>query len=259
MKAPAKADPSESSVRVIVAEDDDHAREYVGDLVREHSDLELGAAVSNAVDLRAAIGQAATDGRPFELAILDIDLRGVQVFDVLRKIPPSRRPAIILFSAYRDFGPEAFELRAVDYLMKPCEEPRFYRAVDRAVSRILRRRDRRLQFRGQEFGLLLPSGGEMRMIAFEEIIYLQANDKQTIVRTEHESLAANKALTELAGRLPVEQFMRVHRRFVVNLRRIAGLRHVTSGSYSLRLRCEPPADVSVGATYSKTLIHFLEG
>lgn len=253
MKAPAE------SVRVIVAEDDDHAREYVSDLVQERGDLHLGAAVSNAVDLRQSIGAAVTGGEPFELAILDIDLRGVPVFDVLRKIPPSRRPAIILLSAYRDFGPEAFELRAVDYLVKPCEESKFHRALDRAVSRIKRRRDRHAELRGQEFGLLLPSGGEMRMIAFEEIIYLQSNDKQTIVRTENESLAANKALTELAGRLPVEQFMRVHRRFVVNVRRIAGLRHVTSGSYSLRLRCNPPEDVSVGATYSKTLLHFLEG
>lgn len=253
MKVPEKA------VRVIVAEDDDHARDYVSDLVREHVDLELGAAVSNAVDLRSEIGASATDGNPFELAILDIDLRGVPVFEVLRKIPPSRRPAIILLSAYREFGPEAFELRAVDYLVKPCPEPKFFAAVERAVNRIRRRRKRREEIRGQEFGLLLPASGEMRMIAFDEIIYLQANDKQTIVRTENESLAANKALTELAGRLPVEQFMRVHRRFVVNVRRIAGLKHVTSGSYSLRLRCEPPEDLSVGATYSKTLLHFLEG
>ncbi|MCR9142320.1 MAG: LytTR family DNA-binding domain-containing protein [bacterium] len=259
MKNPGKDDPSEKSIRVLVAEDDDHARDYVSDLVREHAALELGAAVSNAVDLRSAIAAATTDGRPYELAILDIDLRGVPVFDVLRQIPPSRRPAIILFSAHRDFGPEAFEMRAVDYLMKPCDPPRFYQAVDRAVGRIRRRRDRREKIRGQEFGLLLPAGGEMRMVAFEEIIYLQSNDKQTIVRTENESLSANKALTELAARLPVEQFMRVHRRFVVNVRRIAGLRHVTSGSYSLTLRCDPPEDVSVGATYSKSLLHFLEG
>lgn len=247
----------EPKIQTIIAEDDDHAREYLQSLLMDRQDLELRESTNNCAGLRKAIINAATGGEPFELAVLDIDLRGQQVFDALTPIPPSRRPAIIFLSAHRHFAPEAFELRAVDYLMKPCDEAKLHRALDRAVKRIYNRRERRERLQSDHPGLLIPAGEAMRLVDFDSITYLESDNKRTIVHTNESTIVAHSALSQLAAKLPANRFIRIHRRYVVNLKRIQSLKHTGSGSYSLAVESHQPAELSVGATFSKSLLYLL--
>jgi two-component system response regulator LytT len=111
--------------------------------------------------------------------VANVKLGSSPVFPALKKI--AKRPPIILISEDRDFAPEAFEIRALDYLLMPFGPQRFDRAMDRAIGRAQRRRERASQI--QEYGLLVYKKGEFDLIPFEQIMFLQSEKKGTVVET----------------------------------------------------------------------------
>jgi DNA-binding LytR/AlgR family response regulator len=190
-----------------------------------------------------------------EIALINARLEGKPVFPTLRRL--RSRPPIVLVSRERDFAPEAFEIRALDYLLIPFGPRRFAHAMQRAILQARRRREK--LSRNQEFGLLLYRAGEFNLVPFERIQYLQSENKGTLVEADGKQFESRKYLAELGRRLPSRMFQRIHRQYIVNVSQIARIRSVSGGRYALSLRDNAErSTLPVGARYARELISLLK-
>lgn len=240
---------SREPFRVLLADDNAHSRERSIEFLRNHESLRICATVTSPDELQAKLASAVAP----EIALINVKLGGQPVFPTLKKI--KKRPPIVLVSRERDFAPEAFEIRALDYLLMPFGQKRFMRAIDRAIQRATRQRERKSG--NQEYGLLVYRAGEFNLVPFDQIMYLQSENKGTVVKTGEIQYQSRQYLAELGRGLPAHMFRRIHRQYIVNVSQIARIRAVSSGRYALNLRNNREHALPVGARYARELIDFL--
>jgi two-component system LytT family response regulator len=225
-------------IRLIVADDEALARRLVKKYASECADVEV---VRECADTRAVA--AALLEVPAEAALLDVRMPGPDLFDLLTGLrPPHPLPALIFATAYDRYAVRAFELNAVDYLVKPFTAARFAAAVARlrerrqqgeaadGVSRLLRdlgpRPDR----------LLVPDGSRMVPLAVGEIGWIRSEDDYARIHTAARSYLVYRTLNDLEARLDPAEFLRVHRSAIVRLDQIVEVQSVGSSRYRLTLR-----------------------
>lgn len=195
-----------------------------------------------------------------EVAFLDIRMPGLTGLEVAAELADRADtgapvPRLVFITAYDEFALKAFELSAVDYLLKPVDSERLGRTVRRLQSLLaseppqdaddLARLVGRLQ---QAIGNAAPAGGaplriiraavgnSVRMVPLAEVCYFQAADKYTSVVTRDAELLIRTPLKDLLAQLPAEQFRQVHRGTIVNLAEVASAQRDEAGRVSLRLR-----------------------
>lgn len=186
-------------------------------------------------------GASAYDGivalRP-DLVFVDVEMPGKSGLDVLAALPPAQRPMAILLTAYEGFALQAFELAALDYLLKPVDDERFDEALERAQQAFPYRgharaaalavpKARTFSVRVGSRTVLVPVADVERIEADGDYACLHANGKTWLVR---------ERLHNLAMQLDPRQFHRVHRSSIVRLDMIAELRSLTNRDAMLRLR-----------------------
>lgn len=186
-------------------------------------------------------GASAYDGivalRP-DLVFVDVEMPGKSGLDVLAALPPAQRPMAILLTAYDGFALQAFELAALDYLLKPVDDERFDEALERAQQAFPYRgharaaalavpKARTFSVRVGSRTVLVPVADVERIEADGDYACLHANGKTWLVR---------ERLHNLAMQLDPRQFHRVHRSSIVRLDMIAELRSLTNRDAMLRLR-----------------------
>ena len=186
-------------------------------------------------------GTSAYDGivalRP-DLVFVDVEMPGKSGLDVLAALPPAQRPMAILLTAYDGFALQAFELAALDYLLKPVDDERFDEALDRAqqafpyrgharAAALVSPKARTFSVRVGSRTVLVPVADVERIEADGDYACLHANGKTWLVR---------ERLHNLAMQLDPRQFHRVHRSSIVRLDMIAELRSLTNRDAMLRLR-----------------------
>lgn len=235
------------TVRVLIADDEP-------ELVRE-LDRQLRLVWPHIVVLHAADGHEALDllerERP-QVAFLDIRMPGFSGLEVASR---SSHPCHVVFvTAYDQYAVDAFEREAVDYLLKPVREERLQLTVERLKKRLegaapvaeevasLLAKVSRLLAPAAEPPLqwLQASIGErIRLIATDEVIYLRSEDKYTILHTGDGSYPIRTPLKDLEPRLDPEQFWRIHRNCVVNLRFVHSITRDFRGRLNLGLKVSP--------------------
>jgi len=235
------------TLRVLVVDDEQPARRRLIDLIARHPDLELAGA---SADGREAI-EAILTGAP-DLVLLDIQMPELTGLDVVRTIGAERMPPVIFVTAHDRYALRAFELAAVDYLLKPFDDARFDQAASRAHERIrLRTTD---ELRTQLLHLLATSEGtparhaarfleriavrerkEIRIVAVAEIDHITASGPYAEIHVAGEVLLHRERMQSLEELLDPARFCRIHRSAIVNLARIAAIEPQPSGDSSLRL------------------------
>lgn len=221
------------SIRVVIVDDEPLARLAVKVRLAQREAFELVGEFGD--------GHSAHDGivalRP-DLAFVDVEMPGQTGLDMLAALAPARRPMAILLTAYDSFALQAFELAAVDYLLKPVEDERFDEALDRAQQAFpYRGQGRAVASKAPAMGsfsvrlgsrtVLVPVSDVERIEADGDYATLHANGKTWLVR---------ERLQNLAARLDPRHFHRVHRSAIVRLDMIAELRPLTNRDALLRLR-----------------------
>ena len=235
-------------LRVLVVDDEQPARRRLIDLIARRSDLELAG---TSADGREAI-EAILTGAP-DLVLLDVQMPELTGLDVVRTIGAERMPAVIFVTAHDRYALRAFELAAVDYLMKPFDDARFDQAASRAHELIrLRTTD---ELRTQLLHLLAATDGklashapaqfieriavrerkEIRIIAVSEIDYIAASGPYAEIHVAGEALLHRERMQSLEEVLDPARFCRIHRSAIVNLARVAAIEPQPSGDSSLRL------------------------
>lgn len=154
-----------------------------------------------------------------DLVFLDIkmpDLTGLQFLKIL-----SKKPAVIFVTAYNEFAVEGFELDAIDYLLKPVPFDRFMTAVSKAYEYIGYRKNKHLQPRKDDF-LFIKSSHKIQKLFYEDIIYLEGLKDYTKIHLaeSRKPVVTLQSLKYFESRLPAEDFIRIHRSYIVSLRKV---------------------------------------
>ncbi|MFW6084321.1 MAG: LytR/AlgR family response regulator transcription factor [Gemmatimonadota bacterium] len=233
-------DDVDVEIRAVIVDDEPPARRGVEQLLERHGDVRV---VGEARDGPEAVRVIRATGP--DLVFLDIQMPGLDGFGVLRRLIEERAPAVVFLTAHDRYAVRAFEVDAVDYLMKPASRSRFDRCMDRVRTWLeIRRAEDDGPPAGRRPSVLLAGTprGE-RLVRPEEIDWIEAADYYAAIHAGGERLLIRESLRALEERLPERLFMRVHRSAIVNLGRIE--RHVTAGKGGGRLVLRGGAEVPV--------------
>ncbi|MCH7341832.1 LytTR family DNA-binding domain-containing protein [Pelomonas sp. CA6] len=203
-----------TSIRTLIAEDEPLAREALEDWVRALPQLEL---VGSCADGLSALAQI--EALEPELVLLDIQMPGLSGLEVLRRLGEAgRRPAVIFTTAYDEHALAAFELHAVDYLLKPFAQSRFDEAVAHALqnlappaAEVLEPPQTPLQ------RLLVRDHGRIVPLQVEAIEYLRSDTKYTALASGGRQYLVRLPITSFEQRLDAERFVKLQRSCIVNL------------------------------------------
>lgn len=220
-----------SRIRVLVVDDEPAGRNGVVALLRRDPDLEV---VGEARDGREAVEQI----RRLEpdLLFLDVQMPELNGFEVLQEIGPDAVRAVIFVTAYDAFALKAFEVQALDYILKPFEDSRFEQVLERAKAHL--RDDDRSDVASRLHALLnsyqsggdyitqipIRDGGVVSFVPVESVDWIEAADYYARIHAGKTSQLVRYTLNELEGQLNPQRFMRVHRSAIVNLKRIQEIR-----------------------------------
>ena len=212
-------------LRLIVVDDEEPARALLRDYLGKMSGVSIVAECGNGFEAVKAVSECDPD-----LLLLDIQmpkLDGLEVVELLERELP-----VIFITAHDEHALRAFELHAVDYLLKPYSSDRLEEAVERARERI-GRGDRPLPLeevvssaRSQEGGLeriLVRDGSDVQVIPIESVDYIEARDDAVVIHTGGNSHLKAQRLSTLEERLDAKAFIRVHRSFILNIDRLRGI------------------------------------
>jgi two-component system LytT family response regulator len=189
--------------------------------------------------------QAISNRRP-DLVLLDIQMPDCSGLDVVREIGFANMPPVIFITAYDDYAVSAFELNAVDYILKPFEEARLRESMERARNRISRESQAVLsqkleklldsQKRKWPDRLVVRSGERYEFVPVESIDWIEAANNYVLLHCGSKQHLLGETMTSLEGRLDPAKFARIHRGRMVNVRKIVALHPLFSGTYALELK-----------------------
>lgn len=207
-------------LRVVVVDDEAPARALLGEYLEEIPGCELLATCADGFEAIRVVGELAPD-----VLVLDIQMPKLNGFDVLELLESP--PAIIFATAYEEHAVRAFEVAAVDYLLKPFSSERLRQAVERARERLSRGESQDLgslldEVRREQGAqrILVRESGRVHVVAAAQLDYAESQDDYILLHTAGKSLRKKQTLSSLCEQLDSTHFVRVHRCFVVNLDRI---------------------------------------
>jgi two-component system LytT family response regulator len=156
---------------------------------------------------------------------------GLSGFELLQRIPREKRPYIIFITAFENYAVRAFDVQAVDYLLKPFSRPRF----DEAMQRLLHHLE--IDSRSPIYAnrLAMRSGQELLLINVNDIDWIEANRHSSITHVKSKKLLSREGITGLLARLDPSKFVRIHRSYAVNIDRIQKLQPLFHGDYRVIL------------------------
>lgn len=243
-------------IRTLIIDDEPLARGALRRLLEPDPTIELVAETSGA---RAP--EVIRETRP-DLILLDIQMPGMNGFDVLQALDPEEIPMVVFVTAYDEHALRAFELRALDYVVKPFSDRRLLEAMARAKDMIRRRETDAAQRRllqllrarltraesadayaevrtgggSREPRFAVRDGGRILMLQPSEIVWIEASGSYCRIHFAEHSELVRATLGALEEQLDPDRFFRIHRSAIVALDRVKEVRHESHGDYLVQLR-----------------------
>lgn len=201
-------------IRTLIVDDEPLARDRLRGLLAAEPSVELVGECVNGTEALGVIRAAEPD-----LVFLDLHLPGCDGRQVAAQLPADRRPAIVFATADGGFAREAFDLAAVDYLLKPFDRERFQQAL-RRVEQYLQARGEPLVPQAKGGRLTVRTDGRLVFLHAEEIVYLAGNDDLVTLHLVNDRLVVRESLAALESRLDARGFVRINRSTLVNVDQI---------------------------------------
>ena len=253
-------------LRAVVVDDEQLARDELGYLLGQLGGVEVIGQAGNGVEALSTIERLQPD-----VVFLDVQMPGLTGFEVARRMLDRNNGSHIIFvTAYDQHAIEAFEVNAVDYLLKPVEQARLEMALQRARRRIEVDRaglDAQLEKiiqlvaerQGRRERLAIKVGERFLLVQADEIIYASLADENiAVVTTQHVGTSNYRTLDELQARLDPDVFWRVHRSHLVNINKIKEIVPWFSRNYILRMKDEKSTEIPVSRTQTRRLREYLK-
>ena len=213
-------------LRTLVVDDEPLARANLLVLLRAEPDIELLGECGSGAETLTVIRNTRPD-----LLFLDIEMPELDGFDVLEMLGCDLPPAVIFVTAYDRYALRAFDTGALDYILKPFDNARFTRALDRARQRVAQA-TAAPQVRDQ---IALKSAGQVLFLKLAEIDWIEAADYYTCLHVGPKSHLLRRSMADLEKELDSAIFCRIHRSAIVRLDRVRGLKLNEAGEYDVQL------------------------
>jgi two-component system LytT family response regulator/two-component system response regulator LytT len=259
-------------LKAVLVDDEQLARDELGYLLEQVGGVQIVGQAGNGLEALTTIEKLQPD-----LVFLDVQMPGLTGFEVARRLVGSRAASQIVFvTAYDQHAIEAFEVNAVDYLLKPVEQGRLEVAVDRARRRVVSDRpveagtnmnsvdlekiiEAVAERQSRRERLAIKVGERFLLVQSSEIIYASlAEDGITVVTSQHHGTSNYRTLDELHERLDPTVFWRVHRSHLVNINKIKEIVPWFSRNYILRMKDAKSTEIPVSRTQTKRLREYLK-
>ena len=260
-------------LRAVLVDDEQLAREELGYLLGRVGGIEVIGQAGNGVEALTTIDRLHPD-----VVFLDVQMPGLTGFEVARRLLDTRAASHIIFvTAYDKHAIEAFEVNAVDYLLKPVDSARLELALDRARRRMAADRpatdgqppmtDAELEKiarlvserQSRRERLAIKVGERFLLVQADEVVYASLVDESiTVVTDQHKGVSNYRTLDELQERLDSSIFWRVHRSHLVNINKIKEIVPWFSRNYILRMKDEKSTEIPVSRTQTRRLRDYLK-
>ena len=256
-------------LRAVLVDDEQLARDELGYLLGQLGGVEVIGQAGNGLEALTTIDRLQPD-----VVFLDVQMPGLTGFEVARRLLEGRGASHIIFvTAYDQHAIEAFEVNAVDYLLKPVDQSRLEVAVERARRRIVINRpadgvnhadlEKIIQLvterQSRRERLAIKVAERFLLVQAEEIIYASLADEGiTVVTSQYAGTSNYRTLDELHERLDPAVFWRVHRSHLVNINKIKEIVPWFSRNYILRMKDEKSTEIPVSRTQTRRLREYLK-
>ncbi len=213
---------TKSIIKTIIVDDEEPARLLLREYLSKRNDIEIIAECTNGYEAVKAM----TEQKP-DLAILDIQMPKLNGFEVLELV--EQPPAIIFATAYNQYAVKAFELHAVDYLMKPFSNERLDEAINHAKTHLKKNKpipinaialDSRMKTTPIE-RVLVKDRDKVYVIPTDNIDYIEAEDDYIAIKSSGKSYLKHQRMAEIEKELDSKKFVRIHRSYILNVEQIA--------------------------------------
>lgn len=239
-------------LRVLVVDDEPLARQRVLDLLERAADVEVVGTAGTGRKAAETITAQAQAGTPIDVVFLDVQMPGLSGLDVVREVGPERMPAVVFVTAYDQHALAAFDVAAVDYLLKPYDDDRFAQALARARDAVRLRevdalRQRLATLLGPETAsepspkaaylerVAVEMRGQTRLVPVESVDYVSSDGPYAELHVGDDVFVVRERMQTLEERLDPKDFFRIHRSTIVQLDRVEALLTAAGGDYSVRL------------------------
>jgi two-component system LytT family response regulator len=229
-----------SKLRLLIADDEPLIRMGIRKAASRVEDIEIiGECGSGSETIQAISTQ-----RP-DLVLLDIRMPDCSGLEVVRAIGTQHMPPVIFITAYDEYALKAFELNAVDYLLKPFDEERLHQSIDRARQRIAATTQEMFAQRLETLlhaqapkaeRLVVRNGDRYEFVSIESIDWIESANNFVELHCGPKHYLLGETLTGLEGRLDSARFTRIHRGRIVNISRILAVHPLIGGTYEVELR-----------------------
>ena len=259
-----------SKIRVIVVDDEAEARQGIRQLLANDQDVELLSVCRNGLEAIQEINASAPD-----LVFMDIQMPEINGFDVLNSIKLDPFPMIIFITAYDQYALKAFEIHAIDYLLKPFTNDRFYRSLEYAKQQIRESGDeahqkinsilkgyandadpdRLIHENHSQNRIVIKSSGKIYFVPLDEIRWIEAFDYYIKIHVKDQFYLVRETMKKMETKLPADRFVRIHKSAIINMDFLSELEPHFNGEFLIKLRNGKALKVS--RSYRKNLDVFL--
>lgn len=226
----------DKNIRVLIVDDEQHARDELKYLLGQHPDVTVVGEADNCFDALIHVQKH----HP-HLVFLDIEMPLMTGIQAAEKIMENNLPPLVVFAtAHEEFALKAFDLNAVDYLLKPFSEKRVKQCISRVrsllqSSAMIQKQTDENENKNQPIRkkLAIEHNGKVKIIDANDILMACCSDGQLSIYTPHETHETNMTLQELQNRLEGNNFFRSHRAYLVNLDKVREVVPWFNGTYNL--------------------------
>ena len=246
------------TLRTLIVDDELLARRKIRSFLAEDARFRVVAECSDGRQAAAAVRTERPD-----LIFLDVEMPGAGGFQVLASLPEENPPSVVFVTAYDKYAVQAFEVRAVDYLLKPFNKSRFAAALDKVVEARSREgsRSRSEELRAaleelerearRRERFVVKSGSRLIFLRKESIEWVEAQGDYVRVHVGREAHLLRETMGAVTERLASPRFVRIHRSRIVNLDHVRELRPLWGGDYTVLMR--DGTQLTLSRTYRATL------
>jgi two-component system LytT family response regulator len=224
-------------IRALIAEDEPPARDKLARWLAEHDDVQVVGVARDGIDAAEAIAEL----QP-QLVFLDIQMPGLSGLEIAAQLEAATAPLLVFVTAFDEHAVKAFELDAVDYLLKPYDKERLNKCLGRVRARLTDSGARAAAVKtaraqvNQSGRLLVPMGEQLQLIDIDSIEWLEADDNYVQVHAVAGNYLLRRTLSDLLVQLGEQRFVRIHKSIAANLAQIQSLAPLFKGDYEVVLR-----------------------
>lgn len=249
------------SIRTLIVDDEPLIRQGLRDRLQEIDGIEMVGECTHGAEAVERILSHKID-----LVLLDVQMPDIDGLEVVRQVGPERMPLVIFVTAYDEYAVRAFELNALDYLLKPFDEARLRQSVARAREKLDTRDQEKLVAQLQTLiqtraagatpkRLTVKNGEAYEFVEIDTVDWAESANNYVQLHCGTKNYLMSETLNNLEKRLGPHGFVRVHRRHLVNPRRIVAVHRMLGGTFMLQLR--NGVRIGTGRQYKDTVRQLL--